>query len=59
VLGIIAASSTYSKLTDLPRIPEAEVAAVNTLDPFSSSMSPLFQDLIPFYNQIGKPSYMV
>ena len=37
LFGMIAASSMYSQFTDLPRIPEELVAAVNTLDPFSKN----------------------
>ena len=45
LFGMMAASSMYSQLTDLPRIPLELVAAVNILEPFSSSMSPLVPGL--------------
>ena len=58
LFGIIAASSTYSKLTDLPRIPAEEVAAVKTDEPFSNSTSPLFQVFMPCCIQRGTFSYI-
>ena len=59
LLGMIAASSMYSQLTDLPRIAAAVVAAVNTLLLFSSSTSPLFHVLTPCCIHKGKFSYII
>ena len=59
LFGMIAASSIYNQLTDLPRIPDAVVAAVNTRLPFSNSTSPLFHVRTPCCSQIGRFSYIV
>ena len=55
---MIAASSMYSQFTDLPRIAELEVAAVNIFEPFSNSISPLFQTATPCCIQLGRYSYI-
>ena len=55
----VANNSYKNQLTDLPRIPEVEVAEVNTLDPFSNSTSPLFQVLMPCCIHRGKFSYII
>ena len=58
VFGIIAASSITSMFIDLPRKPEAVVAAQNTVDPFSSLISNMFQRSTPSCIHIGSCSYI-
>ena len=55
--GTCANSSRKIMLKEEPRTAELEVAAAITLDPFSTSMLPLFHTTTPCCNHFGKFSY--
>jgi len=55
--GTKANSSKKIKLNVPPRTPAEEVAYAKIFEPFSSSMLPLFQVMIPCCNHKGRCSY--
>ena len=55
--GTYANSSRKIILNELPRTVEADVEAASILLPFSNSRLPLFHDITPCCNHLGKFSY--